>query len=163
MILTTLETRTEYLRAQLEELYGLHCIPKWGTPRDLTRKKSGLEIGTVLATDPDVILLDANVDGTGDTISGKTVYTLDQVIANMNRTSYPGTGIPGPGVAHAPRSIGRRRRSAPDRPLRRRRDERLSSHRRDRARSATRGGRGALRGGTGSRNRRSRSGEWSVG
>jgi phage terminase large subunit-like protein len=41
MILTTLETRTEFLRAQLEELYGLHCIPKWGTPRDLTRKTYG--------------------------------------------------------------------------------------------------------------------------
>jgi serralysin len=44
----------------------------------------------------DVIILDANVDGTGGTISGKTVFTLDQVIANMNRTSYTGTTIPGP-------------------------------------------------------------------
>lgn len=44
----------------------------------------------------DVISLDANVDGTGGTLSGKPVYTLDQVIANLNRTSYPGSGIPGP-------------------------------------------------------------------
>jgi serralysin len=44
-----------------------------------------------------VILLDANVDGTGGTISNKPVYTLDQVIANMNRSSYgPTSGIPGP-------------------------------------------------------------------
>jgi serralysin len=47
--------------------------------------------------DPDtVIILDANVDGTGGTISGKTVFTLDQVVANMNRTSYVGSTIPGP-------------------------------------------------------------------
>ncbi|HEY0131825.1 MAG TPA: M10 family metallopeptidase C-terminal domain-containing protein, partial [Allosphingosinicella sp.] len=44
----------------------------------------------------DIIALYANVDGTGGTISNKPVYTLDQVIANMNRTSYPGSGIPGP-------------------------------------------------------------------
>ncbi|MEA3051982.1 MAG: serralysin [Sphingomonadales bacterium] len=44
----------------------------------------------------DVISLDSNVDGTGGTLSGKPVYTLDQVIANLNRTNYPGTGIPGP-------------------------------------------------------------------
>ncbi len=46
----------------------------------------------------DRIILDANVDGTGGTLGqyDKPVYTLDQVIANMNRTSYVGTGIPGP-------------------------------------------------------------------
>lgn len=44
----------------------------------------------------DVIALYANVDGTGGTLSGKPVYTIDQVVANMNRTSYPGSGIPGP-------------------------------------------------------------------
>jgi serralysin len=44
----------------------------------------------------DVVILDANVDGTGGTLSGKTVFTLDQVVANMNRTSYTGTTIPGP-------------------------------------------------------------------
>jgi serralysin len=44
----------------------------------------------------DVIGLDANVDGTGGTLSGKPVYSLAQVIANLNRTDYPGTGIPGP-------------------------------------------------------------------
>src|SRR5215203_1745761 len=43
-----------------------------------------------------VISLDGNVDGTGGTLANKPVYTLDQVIANMNRTNYPGTGIPGP-------------------------------------------------------------------
>jgi Ca2+-binding RTX toxin-like protein len=43
----------------------------------------------------DVISLDGNVDGTGGTLSGKPVYSLDQVVANLNRTSYPGTGIPG--------------------------------------------------------------------
>ncbi len=46
----------------------------------------------------DRIVLDTNVDGTGGTLGqyDKPVYTLDQVIANMNRTSYVGTGIPGP-------------------------------------------------------------------
>ena len=44
----------------------------------------------------DVLALYANVDGTGGTLANKPVYTLDQVIANMNRTNYPGTGIPGP-------------------------------------------------------------------
>jgi serralysin len=37
-----------------------------------------------------------NVDGTGGTIGGKTVFSIEQVIANLNRTSYPGSGIPGP-------------------------------------------------------------------
>lgn len=47
---------------------------------------------------PDVIDLDGNVDGTGGTLGqyNKTVYTLDQITANLNRTSYPGSGIPGP-------------------------------------------------------------------
>ncbi|HET9638999.1 MAG TPA: M10 family metallopeptidase C-terminal domain-containing protein [Allosphingosinicella sp.] len=54
------------------------------------------EADTDFPTAPDY--LDANVDGTGGTLGqyNKTVYTLDQVIANLNRTSYPGTGIPGP-------------------------------------------------------------------
>ncbi|RKT49351.1 terminase large subunit domain-containing protein [Saccharothrix australiensis] len=39
--MTTLETRTEALRAQLVELYGLHCIPAWGTPRDPAAKTYG--------------------------------------------------------------------------------------------------------------------------
>jgi hypothetical protein len=39
--LTTLESRTEFLRAQLQELYGLQCIPMWGTPRNLERKTYG--------------------------------------------------------------------------------------------------------------------------
>jgi serralysin len=48
--------------------------------------------------DPDsVVVLDGNVDGTGGVIANKPVYTLDQVIANMNRSSYgPTSGIPGP-------------------------------------------------------------------
>jgi len=51
---------------------------------------------TPLIDGGDVISLDANVDGTGGSISGKPVFTLDQVEANLNRTNYPGTGIPGP-------------------------------------------------------------------
>ena len=46
----------------------------------------------------DPSLSDANVDGQGGTApNGKPIYDLDQVIANLNRTSYPGTDIPGPG------------------------------------------------------------------
>ena len=41
--------------------------------------------------------LDANVDGQGGTIHDKPVWTLDQIVANLNRTSYPGTDIGGPG------------------------------------------------------------------
>jgi serralysin len=54
------------------------------------------EADTDYPTVGEVIYLDANVDGTGGTISNKPVYTLDQVVANMNRTSYVGSGIPGP-------------------------------------------------------------------
>jgi len=56
------------------------------------------EADTDYPTAPEVIYLDANVDGTGGTLGqyNKPVYTLDQVIANLNRTNYPGTGIPGP-------------------------------------------------------------------
>lgn len=39
--MTTLESRTEALRVQLQELYGLQCIPMWGTPRNLERKTYG--------------------------------------------------------------------------------------------------------------------------
>jgi serralysin len=42
------------------------------------------------------ITFDANADGTGGVIGGKIVYSLDQIVANMNRTSYPGSGISGP-------------------------------------------------------------------
>ncbi|NUT53691.1 MAG: terminase [Saccharothrix sp.] len=42
--MTTLETRTEALRSQLTELYGLHCIPAWGTPRDLNAKTYGPKV-----------------------------------------------------------------------------------------------------------------------
>ena len=41
--------------------------------------------------------LDANRDGEGGTANGKPIWSLDQVIANLNRTSYPGTDIGGPG------------------------------------------------------------------
>lgn len=41
--------------------------------------------------------VDANVDGQGGTISGKSVWSIDQIVANLNRTSYPGSGIGGPG------------------------------------------------------------------
>ncbi|HEX8382209.1 MAG TPA: M10 family metallopeptidase C-terminal domain-containing protein [Sphingomonas sp.] len=57
------------------------------------------------AADPDtdypgVTLLDPlaiNVDGTGGTIRNKPVLTLEQVTDVINRTSYPGTDIGGPG------------------------------------------------------------------
>ena len=46
----------------------------------------------------DVIALYANVDGTGGTIAGKPVLTLDQITAVINRSSYPAsTGIGSPG------------------------------------------------------------------
>jgi serralysin len=45
----------------------------------------------------EVITVDANVDGTGGTISSKIVFTVDEIVANMNRSSYsPALGIPGP-------------------------------------------------------------------
>lgn len=46
---------------------------------------------------PGPVPLYVNVDGTGGTIKGKPVLTLDQVIGVINRTSYPGTDIGGPG------------------------------------------------------------------
>jgi serralysin len=60
--------------------------------------------------------LDANVDGTGGTLGqyNKTVYTLDQVIANMNRTSYPGTGIPGPQWNYGEDYMGQNKSGNPD-------------------------------------------------
>lgn len=42
-------TRTELLRAQLADLYGLPCVPKWGTPRDLDRKTYGGKMARVAA------------------------------------------------------------------------------------------------------------------
>ena len=48
-------------------------------------------------TDGGRISLDANVDGQGGTINGKPVWTLDQITDQINRTSYPGTDIGGPG------------------------------------------------------------------
>jgi hypothetical protein len=42
-----LETRTSLLRAQLDELYGLRCVPLWGTPRDLSRKTYGTKVARV--------------------------------------------------------------------------------------------------------------------
>ena len=45
----------------------------------------------------ETISLDANADGTGGSIGGKPVWTIEQVMAHLNRTSYPGTGIPGAG------------------------------------------------------------------
>ena len=41
--------RTESLRAQLAELYGLECVPKWGTPRNLSRKTYGPKVAKVAA------------------------------------------------------------------------------------------------------------------
>jgi serralysin len=62
----------------------------------MTEVSTQPEVDTDYPTVGDVIYLDANVDGTGGTLSGKPVYSIDQVIANLNRTNYPGTGIPGP-------------------------------------------------------------------
>ncbi|MET1111167.1 MAG: M10 family metallopeptidase C-terminal domain-containing protein [Allosphingosinicella sp.] len=62
----------------------------------------------------DVIALYANVDGTGGTLSGKPVYTIDQVIANLNRTSYPGTGIPGPQWNYGEDFMGQNKSGNPD-------------------------------------------------
>ena len=46
---------------------------------------------------PDVISLEINADGTGGMLNGKPVWTIEEVIANLNRTSYPGTNIGSPG------------------------------------------------------------------
>jgi Ca2+-binding RTX toxin-like protein len=61
----------------------------------------------------DVIALYANVDGTGGTLSGKPVYTIEQVIANLNRTSYPGTGIPGPQWSYGEDYMGQNKSGDP--------------------------------------------------
>ena len=61
----------------------------------------------------DVISLDANVDGTGGTLSGKPVWSLEQVIANLNRTSYPGTGIPGPSWSYGTDFLGQNKSGDP--------------------------------------------------
>jgi serralysin len=61
----------------------------------------------------DVIALYANVDGTGGTLSGKPVYTIDQVVANLNRTSYPGTGIPGPQWSYGENFMGQNKSGDP--------------------------------------------------
>lgn len=39
--------RHEALRTQLAELYGLTCVPRWGTPRDLSRKSYGPQVAKV--------------------------------------------------------------------------------------------------------------------
>ncbi|ONF62286.1 terminase large subunit domain-containing protein [Amycolatopsis keratiniphila] len=41
------EDRTEALRAQLLDLYGLRCVPRWGTPRDLSRKTYGPKVARI--------------------------------------------------------------------------------------------------------------------
>jgi hypothetical protein len=61
----------------------------------------------------DLIGLDANVDGTGGTLSGKPVYTLTQVVANLNRTDYPGSGIPGPMWAYGTDFMGQNKSGDP--------------------------------------------------
>jgi serralysin len=71
------------------------------------------EADTDYPTVGDGIYLDANVDGTGGTISSKPVYTLDQVIANMNRTSYPGSGIPGPQWSYGEDFMGQNKSGDP--------------------------------------------------
>jgi serralysin len=61
----------------------------------------------------DLVGLDANVDGTGGTLSGKPVYTLTQVVANLNRTDYPGSGIPGPMWAYGTDFMGQNKSGDP--------------------------------------------------
>ena len=63
----------------------------------------------------DVIWLDANVDGTGGTLGqyNKPVYTIDQIVANLNRTSYPGTGIPGPQWSYGEDYMGQNKSGDP--------------------------------------------------
>lgn len=51
------------------------------------------DLGPDTGTSP----LDANIDGTGGTVAGKPVWTLDQVIAHLNRTGISWT--PGPNNA----------------------------------------------------------------
>jgi serralysin len=68
---------------------------------------------TPLIDGGDVISLDANVDGTGGTISGKPVLTLEQIEANLNRTNYPGTGIPGPMWAYGTDFMGQNKSGDP--------------------------------------------------
>jgi serralysin len=63
---------------------------------DTVQTQPGADTDYPIVDIGDVIALYANVDGTGGTLSGKPVFTFDQVVANLNRTSYPGTGIPGP-------------------------------------------------------------------
>jgi serralysin len=64
----------------------------------------------------EVIYVEANVDGTGGTLGqyNKTVYTLEQVIANLNRTSYPGTGIPGPQWSYGEDFMGQNKSGTSD-------------------------------------------------
>lgn len=53
------------------------------------------DLGPDSSTSP----LDANIDGTGGTVAGKPVWTLEQVIANLNRTGAswaPGPNHPTP-------------------------------------------------------------------
>ncbi|MEO7177522.1 MAG: M10 family metallopeptidase C-terminal domain-containing protein [Allosphingosinicella sp.] len=66
------------------------------TDTQTTTNQPGADTDYPIVNIGDVIALYGNVDGSGGTLSGKPVYTLDQVTANMNRTSYPGSGIPGP-------------------------------------------------------------------
>ncbi|HYJ83870.1 MAG TPA: hypothetical protein VEW26_13635, partial [Allosphingosinicella sp.] len=64
----------------------------------------------------DTIDLYANVDGTGGTLGqyNKPVYSIEQVIANLNRTSYPGTGIPGPQWSYGEDFMGQNKSGNPD-------------------------------------------------
>lgn len=43
----TSDRRTEALRAQLAELYGLTCVPMWGTPRNLDRPTYGGKVARI--------------------------------------------------------------------------------------------------------------------
>ena len=68
-----------------------------GTTSGLGDAQPDTDFPGVSTIDLSIDPADANVDGTGGTIKGKPVWTLDQIIANLNRTSYPGTDIGGPG------------------------------------------------------------------
>ena len=64
-----------------------------GRSSDLGTPHPEDDFPTVSVFDP----LAINRDGDGGTANGKPIFTLDEVIANLNRTSYPGTDIGGPG------------------------------------------------------------------
>ncbi|MEA3011075.1 MAG: serralysin [Sphingomonadales bacterium] len=83
------------------------------TDTQTTTNQPGSDTDYPIVNIGDVIALYANVDGSGGTLSGKPVYTIDQVIANLNRTSYPGSGIPGPQWSYGEDYMGQNKSGDP--------------------------------------------------